>query len=447
MQGQIQSQGNTAQDSTKLIHENLSLVKESDRLRRELEHSNSQLANHQSVVAEKLDLQRQLDTLEVELANEKRSKRRVQEKEDHILDELRARVDETEQRLATEKKERVKMKRDHDKVLSEAQGERERVEGRVAALQTKLKGAHSELEDARSELVRCRAELERARSSTTLPKTTTNYANPGRKRPQGQQSMDQIMALTPEVERAGNQRAPKKRGIEHSILGEKSAFSVTPFLNKSRADSSGLRADSSGAENADESAQALVTDDARHESRSDNSGDDEASMKARRDVDVGSETLTQKARGRPRRAGPAALAPKRGLSAKSAALVTKKIAIPQDILDDGSAARKSQGTETTLGESLMDVPPAMMNASTTAALGDKEGKGKRRKLLGRGLNGTILDDDDGETNQRPPPLQKPQLKGVRKRTHMGTNLASTFASTSFSPLKRERRGVNASFLA
>lgn len=452
-QGRLQLQGEAAQESTKLGQEKLSLTKESDRLRKELEHLKSQIANHQSVVAEKLDLQRQLDTLEVELANEKRSKRRAQEKEDHASEELRTRADEAEKRLALEKKEREKIQRSHDLVLAEAHGERERVEERVAALQTKLKRAHSDLDDAKSELARCRAELEKARSSAVRPKAITNNPVVNRKRPLAQQPKEAVPILTPEVDRVSLQRPAKKRGIEHSMLGEKSAFSITPFLNRSKDDSFGAQAGHpSIVDDGDGTADELVEDNERSEPRSSKSSDDESGLKPQSGA-IGPKTSTQKPRGRPKKASPAIAVPARkrgqtahlGAPAKSTSLASKKRITPHDIEDDDSDVNQPPEAMPSKSTTSVSVAPAM-DVGVMAGLGDKPAQKKVRKFVG-GRNGTVLDDDDGEIDHRQPPPPKPQLKGVRKRTALGGSIAGSFGGGGFSPLKKQRRGVNASFLA
>jgi hypothetical protein len=453
VQSRVQTQGETAQESTKLNQEKLSLSRESDRLRKELEHLKSQISNHQSVVAEKLDLQRQLDTLEVELANETRSKRRAQEKEDHALDELRNRADEAEKRLASEKKEREKMQRSHGLVLAEAHGERERVEERVAGLQTKLKRAHSDLDDAKSELARCRADLEKARSSAIRPKAMINSSVVNRKRPLAQQPEESVPILTPEVDRVSLQRPAKKRGIEHSMLGEKSAFSVTPFLNRSKDDSFEAQASHpSIIDDGDGTADELIEDNERSESRSSKSSDDESDPKPQSDP-LGPKTSSRKPRGKPKKASPATAAPARkrgqitrpGAAGKSTSLASKERITPHDIEDDGSEVENPP--EAMPGKSTASVSAApAMDVSVMAGPGDKPAKKKVRKFVG-GRNGTILDDDDGEIDHRQPPPPKPQLKGVRKRTALGGSIASSFGGGGFSPLKKQRRGVNASFLA
>ena len=72
-------------------------------------------------------------------------------------------------------------------------------------------------------------------------------------------------------------------------------------------------------------------------------------------------------------------------------------------------------------------------------------KKKKRKLLGA-ANQTLFDADEGEATSKP---AKPVAvaPGKRVRAQLGGGVRNAFANSSFSPLKRDRRGVNASFLA
>jgi hypothetical protein len=73
---------------------------------------------------------------------------------------------------------------------------------------------------------------------------------------------------------------------------------------------------------------------------------------------------------------------------------------------------------------------------------DADAKKRKRKLLG--ANKTLFDDDDEETA---PKVQKTQLAPGRKLKAPLGGLNNAFAGKTFSPLKRDRRGVHASFLA
>jgi hypothetical protein len=73
-------------------------------------------------------------------------------------------------------------------------------------------------------------------------------------------------------------------------------------------------------------------------------------------------------------------------------------------------------------------------------------KKKRRKLQGRGAN-IVFEDDEGERERtnRLPKAQPVASRGLSKAV-IG-RAKNPFTGSSFSPLKRDRRGLNASFLA
>lgn len=292
--------------------------------------------------------------------------------------------------------------------------------------------------DTKKELSQCQRDLDKARSGVTQSKTA-NKSTANRKR--ALQSTEPVAVLTPEVDRTGPQRPSKKRGIEQSILGEKSAFSVTPFLNRSRDDSSGLQPGLSAADDEDEPAEEVAADEDPPEPRSDDSADEEPNLEDHEEADVVPKTLLQKARGRPK-TSPAATAPKRGqntrpaaaAAAKPTALTSKKKAKAKEVQDDEPESRETQKQAL--------APPTILDTNVLAAPGEKEGKKRKRKVLGGGdgRGGTIFDGDEDDE-----PIPKAKATGFgRKRALLG---GMPTALGGFSPLKRDRRGVGASFLA
>jgi hypothetical protein len=192
MQTELLSLNGVSQDSAKLLSEKLSLTRELTLLKPEVEHLRSQLAHQKEVLAEKLALERQLNALEVELANEKRSAQRAQQRTEPQDDEaeeelrqqveslqkqladakrakprgrpsrgataaleqeLRDRVDELEKELAAEKKANKKGKKDQDDNTSDAE---------AADLRKVVKDLEDELANARREQQKAQKEHERA---------------------------------------------------------------------------------------------------------------------------------------------------------------------------------------------------------------------------------------------------------------------------------------------
>jgi hypothetical protein len=116
---------------------------------------------------------------------------------------------------------------------------------------------------------------------------------------------------------------------------------------------------------------------------------------------------------------------------------TKEVSNPsdQENIPAPKPAQTSKATSKSLLRPSVDLEPPVV--------GDANGKKKRRKLLG--ANTTIFDEDDGEVIASVTEGLVGQA-AKRKRAPLG-GASNAFAKASFSPLKRDRRGVGASFLA
>jgi hypothetical protein len=443
------------QDSGKLLQEKFALTRELDRLRPELEHLQSQLTNHQTVVADKRNLQRQLDSLEVELENEKRSKQRVRDRDDKAFDDLKSRVEEAEKRLATEKREQEKSRKDHEKQLSEAKSQVERLEDRFSTMKTKLQDAQTELKATKAELERYRLDLETASATEAEPLKKKAVAWKGkisRKRVADESILEDPSLGTPGVEPGIDKRPIKKRGIELAAYGEKSTFSITPFLHRSK----NLSDDST--DNPSPSLLPARNMDLDPDSQGDVVDGEEPTSGNIADVQESTAPATETKAPKSRKPQ---TKPKEKASQDSSAVIknkttsrknaqstmaTKALA-PESLseVEDNLSVPRPRGRpskpEKTKTTEDSDAASASVAANTDASIGEVDGKRKKRKILGAPKS--IFDEEDGEAAPEAPkvlPLQK------RKKTALGS-LSNAFASTSFSPLKRDRRGVHASFLA
>lgn len=451
-QAEVESFGNSLQASGKVLQEKFSLVRELDRLRPELEHLQSQLSSHQTVVAEKHRLQRQLDSLEVELENEKRSRQRARDKvSKDVATEFKSRAEDAEKRLASEKRERDKMNKEYEKSLSDATSRNERLEEQVSIMTEKLKGLQKELKDTKRELGRHHTELERARAAEHSPKSpapATKQAN--RKRQVDNSSLEESTVQTPGNEHQVERRPSRKRGGEHAPVGEKSNFSVTPFLNRNRSTTNGPQDSFStelpavpGSESAKE---AEIGDQRKSPGPIEYAEGSQPAASPAKPSNL-SKPKTQKPRGQPK-ANPLVEAPssKRNVSKQS----ERPLAEP-----NLHSAVKDLSSEVDQENAPAPKPGKMPQNKSKPTLrpgvdlgphvvGDANGKRKRRKLLG-GANTTIFDEDDGEAVPNTTATHLGQTAN-RKRAPLG-GASDAFAGTSFSPLKRDRRGVGASFLA
>ena len=450
MQAEVEAFGNSLQDSGKVLQEKFALARELDRLRPELDHLQSQLSNHQTVVAEKHRLQRQLDSLEVELENEKRARQRTQDKENkNVVAEFKSRAEDAEKRLASERKERDKLNKAHEKALSEATSRNERLQEEISTVKEKLSRLQAELRDAKAEVERHRVELQQQKTAESKPKRAGSTNNPANRKRRFEESILEDPAIqTPGDEYQRERRPSRKRG-EHAPVGEKSTFSVTPFLNRSKSAGSASQ----------ESTVAELSDvpDPESQSEEEAEGPAEASEPedhaeaprpkgSRAKPAISSGEKGPKPRGRPK-AKPASEAAPSGTNASNQqgpALVKRGLKQATREVSDASdqendpAPKPTQTSKVTskslLRPSLNLGPPAV---------GDANGKKKRRKLLG--ANTTIFDEEDGEVVASVTEGLAGQA-AKRKRAPLG-GPSNAFAKASFSPLKRDRRGVGASFLA
>ncbi|KAJ6443451.1 Rossmann-fold NAD(P)(+)-binding protein [Purpureocillium lavendulum] len=476
LQAEVNSLNGSVQDSGKALQEKFALKRELDRLRPEMEHLQSQLANYQAMVAEKNGLRRQLDSVEVELENEKRSRQRVQFKEDEpTIAELKARLVNAEKKLAAEVREREKSRKEHDRELSESQAHNERLEERIESLKAKYKTTHAELKEVRAQLDQRQEELEQAKKKAprgsgakeVAKKSIAIESGLGRKRRAQEMSFEDITIQTPGNDDVASKRpAAKKRG-DKAALGEKSTFSITPFLNRtgkslsdesleaSANDDSELGPDTTFADKGDHSREPLpevepdvpeVTADAAEEP----APMPKAQLKAA--AKNAAPKAAPKPRGRPKTKGLAEATPAHANKAIG------KADSPASQFASQVPAEKEKPLETL---ATVSVPADQENANAKVrkapALQPKalEGdvKKKRRKLLGA-ANQTLFDDDhrhddddaEAEVISKPAKPVAPTA-GKRVRTQLGGGVRNAFAGSSFSPLKRDRRGVNASFLA
>ncbi|CEF75163.1 hypothetical protein FGSG_09868 [Fusarium graminearum PH-1] len=451
---EIDSLNEFRQDSNKVLQEKLALSRKLEQIQPELEHLQSQLENHRAIVAQKQDLERQLSSAEVELENEKRSNQRIQSKNQNNDDEWKEQFDEA-------KGEMERLKKEHSRELREVRGEYEMLEGRMEDTKSKLKKTQADLKDARAELASCRAELEEARKMMANNKLNKKNAVVKEqlvgKRRAHDISMEDISIGTPGPDETTLRRPFKKRGAEQALVGEKSTFSITPFLNRSKNLSEDMSDEPSEVHsptgrtvNGPEPAVPLEEEVVEAGGSVSIEAIDEASgSDDQADGHVSAEEIeepkTQKGRGRPRKALDEASTTKKNMpvQAKKKAKATKapgKLAAVSEEAEIGEAvAEPSARPKKTLGLVKSNPTPALSKHGAD----DVDARKKKRKVLGGG-NKTLFDDDD-DAEPVPNPAKIQMGAGRRAKAPLG-GARSAFGGATFSPLKKDRRGVGASFL-
>lgn len=398
------------------------------------------------------DLQNEVEELHKELARERRGKEsswKVAEAE------LQSQIDELKAELAYEKREKERIRKETEKEIKSLQARETVLESKLEQLRTKLRATKEELKECQAEL------LSNARPTATNTVSTLRPghapAKKGRKRGAFEMSNDGEFG-TPDGVALRGKRAPIKRGrTEQTMVGEKSMFSITPFLNRTvnmAPDTPDQDAISEILEGGDQSGEA--------ESREMEQQQHEKSGRLI-DAAISTPSADTKSKTQRKTTTKPSTAKKNILGELKAGVKNKK-----------PAPKKAHRTVSTLEHVAEeedeenehpDVAIAVLSKITGQQLetcnakvpqvhaknvdvGDGGAKKKKRKLLG---GKTLFDDEDGEVAKRPAKvaLGPPRLLG--KGNLPGSKGANAGIASSgfgaFSPLKKDRRGVGASFLA
>ena len=275
-------------DSEKLLTEKLEVTRELSTLKPELEHLRAQVASNTSLLTDKLSLQRQLSELQVQLEHAKSDAKRAQAKRRNTAFEVdqEETISHLQKALTREKRLREKAQEALETAQADLEHERsngqrkmakdvERAEG-DAALEVQLEEARRELQSQKKErdraersltksqqewdatkallddklnqfrsklkstkerLNQAEVELAQAQEAAVNPTASavTKHSNksaatdtkPVKKRKAGAIDPDSQKLGTPGPDK------PAKRGrTKPSAIGDKSTFSLTPFMNR-----------------------------------------------------------------------------------------------------------------------------------------------------------------------------------------------------------------------
>ena len=249
-------------------------------IRPEVEHLRSQATSHQNLLSEKLSLERQFTTIQVELDNEKRASEKATQKAIQateqeseyrtVIEELRKELssqkregeristalreteeelkskqhvaklaaargekheaqqeqeaEELRKELATEKRHTHEAEKSLRRAQSDWEIEKSAMEDRLGTVRTKLKSHKEQLKKKDEELRQVQTAASNAAKSSTNLEAKRGMKN-SRKR--GIQQVDPDAAIgTPGIPEKRNKRASTAQP------GDKSTFSITPFLNR-----------------------------------------------------------------------------------------------------------------------------------------------------------------------------------------------------------------------
>jgi TolA-binding protein len=218
---------NTSTGYSTLLSEKLHLSREITRLNSEIERLKSQNNSHQSIVAEKHEIERRLNSLEVQLENEKHAHGRTRAKSAQQaveIDKLSSRIDVLQSELTKELRAKQQHERDNRQQNVEWESQRSVLEGKIETLKKQLRSAKDKLQETQQELQQKRSN---SRSNEGNGIESISRAVPLQRPGPSADYHSGVTIATP-----GAVRVKAKVNKQSALPGDKSAFSITPFLNR-----------------------------------------------------------------------------------------------------------------------------------------------------------------------------------------------------------------------
>ncbi|KAI1308301.1 hypothetical protein F5Y03DRAFT_350637 [Xylaria venustula] len=427
------------------------------------------------------DLRKKLQEAQRQLREEKEEKERLDEELQHAQraakqlqknaanssadSEIRAQLEESETRVAKLEKENEKRSQKHQANIDELEERNGQLEKKLEKARIKLRETQEELKKAQNEARKAQQQQIRSTHSedATKPAAKTQAFRKRRVQEVAAGEFTNIEIQTPSAEDGKARRTMKKPVVfEPTVVGEKSTFSITPFLNRSKNLSmsdeasnmdDGVVEDSilgphSGSEPSEHMSSG-ITDPAITTEPAETM-ETEPTTTAPQEAEK--PQVVPKVRGRPKKVlGDAPSAKKNAFPKKAPKKILKTKSSLEKVDEAASSGHEESRRETSDAEpgektttvkfNLAPAPDEGNDSSQNAEIPKK----KKRKVLGS--TKTLFDEDDGEVPAARKPAKLP-LGAKRVKGPLGGVQKSAFAgSSSFSPLKRDRRGVGASFLA
>ncbi|OQE26953.1 hypothetical protein PENFLA_c006G07198 [Penicillium flavigenum] len=226
---ELSAQKNNSTSYNTVLAEKLHLSRDLSTLQSELERFRAQNASYQAIIAEKHEMEREINSLELQLRDEKHAHERTQAKGSQQMTEitqLSARVEELRSELAGELRAKQQQERDNHNQNSAWANQRATFEGKIDSLKQQLRSTKDKLQEAQIEIQQGRSLKSQAVNNSESSSRTVPLQRPG---PSGHAG---VTIATP-----GAVRVQEKLKKDSAMPGEKSAFSITPFLNRTGAPS------------------------------------------------------------------------------------------------------------------------------------------------------------------------------------------------------------------
>lgn len=414
-----------------------------EELRRELEQERAARLKAERVSKKGGAREADLEELRQELEQEKAARQKAEKTSKKGAAQDDSDAAHIKQALEAEKLERKRQEKEYNKTLAELQGRNTVLDDKLSAFREKLRTTKDKLKEKEAELER----LDRAQTAPPTKAAVGIGAKPAK-------TARKRMAATAEPETMlgtpgdGIVAKKAKRATSVAAMGDTSAFSLTPFLNRT-----GSVAPASPIAEEDEEEEVAVQDDATPTAQPNKTSKKIALPKAKALAPAPSNKANAKVPGRKKAAAPtlemvSEEAPEASQPSKDKSKNAPTM-IPLKDSDD-SASTKAKPT-------VPKMKPRKSLMSFAAFTEEPAAEKKKKRKLGANSRKTLFDDEEGEDAATPKPVGMGKgLFAARalgksvlgKQGHRpisgGFNMMSAEAFT-FSPLKKDRR-ANASIL-
>lgn len=407
----------------------------------------------------------QIEELRAELAAERKERERVEKvasKETsagEVSERVKTQLEELRKELATEKKERQRAEKAVEKETAAGEAQRATLEDKLATFRTKLKSTKEKLKEKESELQKAEEAV------AANPAGTTTAKNP-RKRPVAQMDPDAAIGTPGDA-------APAKRGKRtfSTAPGDKSTFSITPFLNRT------MSLAPEGADSEDEGAEKQTAPAVESEPEAELSPTvpaKKASKKEKAPSKPGMKPLapasSDNQNSKPKSKRPKAIIPTLEKVTEEEENASQKQPTPiaedeDEVMPEDQQPPKAAYKETTTTTkvaltlkpkiSTKEKPRKSLMSFATFTDEPAPEKKKKRKLLGNSSSGfgkTLFDEDDGDQAPAKPVPGRGLFaaRGLGKTGGVGAfGLKKSFINKvvlqdegfMFSPLKKDRKAM------
>ncbi|KAI4261088.1 MAG: hypothetical protein L6R42_003709 [Xanthoria sp. 1 TBL-2021] len=420
LKAELRSLHGVTMNSTQLLTEKLALARELSTLRPEVDHLRSQVASNQTLLAQKLSLDHQLRTLEIQLETEKKSTQRILDNDERARSEdakLESQLRIVQAELNRERRERQRLEREAQEASRTWEAQKVTVESRLDSLRNKLRTTKDSLKQTQQELNGARSVQSDLGVERAAPAQGRIAATKSRKRTATQMLSDSMIG-TP-----GNETNDRRAKRVSTLPGDKSAFSITPYLN---------RTTSVGPESPPEE-NAASPDIVRIGKRP---GGAQGPVEATSQNHQTGSADNSKSR------------TKNALGTSTAGKSNEKVAPGQKKLKTASMLEQVAEEENDETQGKQEKPFKATGPATgdDTTLGGLEVKRQRRRLLG-GLGKTLFDEDDRELGRSGlgattfGALSNRNILGPKSRPLLVASSASGNVSGAISPLKRNRQNL------